>query len=214
MTGSHTRRRTPRGPLVLDTRELGRRPGSMKRVQTQAKLPAGFGTEMMWAPEGAQATLDLRLESVIEGVLVSGTVVAPLEGECARCLDPLSDVGTVEIRELFYYADRATDVPEDEDVRVLVDDRADIEPVVRDALVLNLPLSPTCRPDCAGLCVGCGARLDDVGPDHSHDRPDPRWEALSALGDGGRPDAEQGRLEPDESQDPAESDPDMEKEKE
>jgi uncharacterized protein len=175
---------------------------------------------MMWVPPGATATLDLRIESVIEGVLVSGTVVAPLEGECARCLDGLSDVGTVELRELFYYADRAADVSDDEDVRVLVDDQADIEPVVRDALVLTLPLSPTCRPDCAGLCVSCGARLDDVGPDHSHARADSRWAALSALAEGAPTGAEQGPLDHDESPDsdesrgPSKQDPSKKKEKE
>ncbi|WP_101829866.1 YceD family protein [Frankia canadensis] len=200
MTGSQPRRRTPKGPLVLDTRELGRRPGSMRPVRTQVELPADLGTEMMWVAPGATGTLDLRLESVIEGVLVSGTVVAPLQGECARCLEGLSDVGTVELRELFYYPDRAADMSqEDEDVRVLVDDHADLAPVVRDALVLDLPLSPTCRPDCAGLCVDCGARLDDVGPDHSHARSDPRWAALSGLAQDTPTGAEQGPLDPDEN---------------
>ncbi|WP_041939762.1 MULTISPECIES: YceD family protein [Frankia] len=200
MTGSHPRRRAPKGPLVLDTRELGRRPGSMRRVRTQAALPADLGTEMMWVPAGATAALDLRLESVIEGVLVSGTIVAPLRGECGRCLDEVSDVGTVEVRELFYYADRAVDVADDDDARVLVDDHADLEPVVRDALVLDLPLSPTCRPDCAGLCADCGARLDEVGPHHSHDRLDARWAALSALAEDGAPTGtDQGRSDPDES---------------
>lgn len=181
MSGSHPRRRTPRGPLVLDTRELGRRPGSLLRVQARVEVPAGLGTEMIWIASGAPAELDLRLESVIEGVLVSGTVIAPLTGECARCLDPVSDTVTVELRELFYYADRAVEAGEDEDERVLVDDRADLEPALRDALVVDLPLSPVCRPDCAGLCVDCGVRLDDVGSDHTHDSADPRWAALSGL---------------------------------
>jgi uncharacterized protein len=199
MTRSQPRRHTPRGPLVLDTRELGRRPGSMRRVRTEAELPASLGTEMMWVVPGSSGTLDLRLESVIEGVLISGTVEAPLRGECARCLEELSDVAAVEVRELFYYPDRATDLSADEDVRVLVDDQADLEPVLRDALVLNLPLSPTCRPDCAGLCVDCGARLDDIGPDHTHARPDPRWAALSAMAQSAPTGAEQGSLDPDEN---------------
>lgn len=168
----------------------------MQRVQARVELPAGLGTEMIWIAPGAPADLDLRLESVIEGVLVSGTVVAPLTGECARCLEPLSDSVTVELRELFYYADRATEAGEDDDERVLVDDRADLEPVVRDALVIDLPLSPVCRPDCAGLCVDCGVRLDDVGPDHTHDRADPRWAALSALADDGSTEPDPARGTP------------------
>lgn len=181
MTTQKARRRTPRGPYVLDTRDLGRRPGSLRRVETTIAQPADFGTEMLRVPVGAAVSLDLRLESVMEGVLVSGTVTAALRGECGRCLDEISDTTVVEIRELFYYPDRVTETDDEEETSVLVDDHVDIEPVVRDAVVLSLPLSPTCRPDCAGLCVDCGAHLDEVGPDHSHTRQDPRWAALSGL---------------------------------
>ncbi|MEX5632279.1 YceD family protein [Parafrankia sp. FMc2] len=181
MTTQRVRRRAPRGPYVLDTRELGRRPGSLRRVETTIVQPSDFGTEMLRVPAGATVALDLRLESVMEGVLVSGVVTAPLSGECGRCLDEVSDTASVEIRELFYYPDRVVETEDEDDIGVLVDDHADIGPVVRDAMVLSLPLSPVCRPDCAGLCVDCGARLDEVGPDHSHNRQDPRWAALSGL---------------------------------
>lgn len=187
MTGQHRpRRQTPRGPFVLDTRELGRRPGSMRPVVTRVPAPEGLGTPMLQVPAGEPVELDLRLESVHEGVLVSGTAAADLVGECARCLDEVRDHVSVELQDLFYYPDRAAEIDEeDEDVLVLVDDHLDLAPVVRDALVLDLPLSPVCRPDCAGLCVECGARLDEVGPDHSHDSSDPRWAALSALTEAG-----------------------------
>jgi uncharacterized protein len=166
---------------VLDTRDLGRRPGSLRHVVTQAPAPAELGTEMLSVPPGEPVGLDLRLEAVVEGVLVSGTVTAPLTGECARCLERVSDRATVEIRELFYYPDRAVEVDDEEETNVVVDDHVDVEPTVRDAIVLSLPLSPVCRPDCAGLCAECGARLDDAGPDHAHGRPDTRWAALSSL---------------------------------
>jgi len=180
------RRHTPRGPFVLDTRELGRRPGSMRPVVTTVPAPDGLGTPMLRVPTGSPVELDLRMESVHEGVLVSGTASADLIGECARCLDEVHDQATVELRELFYYPDRAVDVDdEEEDVLVVVDDHLDLAPVVRDALVLELPLSPLCDEDCAGLCVDCGARLDEVGEDHSHDGADPRWAALSALTEAG-----------------------------
>jgi uncharacterized protein len=171
---------------VLDTRELGRRPGSMRPVVTTVPAPDGLGTPMLRVPTGSPVELDLRMESVHEGVLVSGTASADLIGECARCLDEVHDQATVELRELFYYPDRAVDVDdEEEDVLVVVDDHLDLAPVVRDALVLELPLSPLCDEDCAGLCVDCGARLDEVGEDHSHDGADPRWAALSALTEAG-----------------------------
>ncbi|EFC79569.1 metal-binding protein [Frankia sp. CcI49] len=181
MTTQRARRRAPRGPYVLDTRELGRRPGSLRRVETTIVQPSDFGTEILRVPEGAAVRLDLRLESVMEGVLVSGVVTAPLAGECARCLEEVTDTTSVDIRELFYYPERAVETEDEGDTCVLVEDHVDIEPVVRDAVVLSLPLSPLCRPDCAGLCVDCGARLDEVGPDHSHTRQDPRWAALSGL---------------------------------
>ncbi|AEH10965.1 MULTISPECIES: YceD family protein [Protofrankia] len=180
MTAPSFRRRAPRGPLVLDIRELGRRAGSMKRVVTQVPAPAELGTEMLHVLSGAPIDLDLRLEAVMEGVLVSGTAFTPLTGECARCLDPIEDDATVDIRELFYYPDRAPDDPEDDSFQV-VNDHLDLEPALRDALVLSLPLSPCCRPDCAGLCADCGGRLDDPDVDHAHARADPRWAALPSL---------------------------------
>ncbi len=152
----------------------------MKRVVTQVPAPAELGTEMIHVPAGSPIELDLRVEAVMEGVLVSGTAFTPLAGECSRCLDPIEDDITVDIRELFYYPDRAPDDPEDDSFQV-VNDHLDLEPVLRDALVLSLPLSPCCRPDCAGLCADCGARMNDLDVDHAHARVDPRWAALPSL---------------------------------
>ena len=169
----------PRKPLVLDTRELGRRPGSMRTVRFSGPAPESLGGELIGVPLGAEIDLDLRLESVMEGVLVSGTVTAPLSGECGRCLEPVSDTLTVDLQELFAYAEGDD---QDEDVSRMEGDLLDLEPALRDAVVLALPLTPLCREDCAGLCVDCGERLDDLPEDHAHDAPDPRWAALrSAL---------------------------------
>jgi uncharacterized protein len=179
MTGTRQRRRGPSGPLVFDVRELGRRPGSVQAVVKRAAVPADLGTEMLAVPGGADLDLDIRLESVVEGVLVSGDVRAPLAGVCARCLDSVEQEAVVELRELFFYPERAMD--DDSDSALVVDDHVDVEPAIRDALVLNLPLSPHCRPDCAGLCADCGIRLDDAEPNHSHPLSDPRWAALSSL---------------------------------
>jgi len=168
----------PRKPLVLDTRELGRRPGSMRPVRFRAPAPEGLGLELIGVPSGADVDLDLRLESVMEGVLVSGTATAPLTGECGRCLEPASSVLTVPLQELYAYAE--SDVEEDEAAR-MVGDLLDLEPVLRDAVVLALPLTPLCREDCSGLCAECGERLDDLPADHAHDDADPRWSALQDL---------------------------------
>jgi uncharacterized protein len=172
----------PRSPLVLDTRELGRRPGSMKRLRRPVPAPDGFGLELIGVPQGATIDLDLRLESVMEGVLVSGTASMPAEGECGRCLDPFSETVVVDLQELFAYPDSTSDFTSTEDeVSRLQGDFLDLEPVLRDAVVLALPTNPLCREDCPGLCPECGVHLDELPSDHSHDQVDPRWAALQQM---------------------------------
>ena len=171
----------PRAPLVLDTRELGRRPGSQREVSRSVPAPADLGIEVLRVPEGSQVDLDLRLEAVMEGVLVTGTARAGLEGECVRCLGQIDDEIEVALQELYVYDDRDHDPDEDDEVSMLQDDLLDLEPLLRDAVVLALPFQPLCQPDCPGLCPECGARLLD-DPDHGHEEPvDPRWAALTGL---------------------------------
>jgi uncharacterized protein len=173
----------PRAPLVLDTRELGRRPGSERRVSLTAPAPADLGIEVLRVPEGAPLEFDIRLEAVVEGVLVTGTAVAGLVGECVRCLEEISREMTADFQELFVYDDggHVGEETEDGETSRLDGDLLDLEPLLRDAVVLALPFQPLCQDDCPGLCVECGARLAD-DPDHHHDAPvDPRWAALASL---------------------------------
>lgn len=171
----------PASPFVFDVRPLGRRPGSMREHRRQVPSPAGLGTDFVGVPEGTPLTLDVKLESVTEGVLVTGTVSATVTSECARCLDPISDELAVDVVELFAYPDSATDETAGEDEVYRIDvDYLDLEPVVRDVVVPALPWTPLCRPDCAGLCPTCGERLDDLPDGHTHEQLDPRWAALAA----------------------------------
>ncbi|MCK0118729.1 MULTISPECIES: YceD family protein [Isoptericola] len=170
---------------MLDTHELSRRPGTMREVARVVPAPADMGTAVIGVPEGADLTLGLRLESVLEGVLVSGVVRGTAVGECVRCLDEVRDEVTVRVQELFVYPERAQAADESgddeaEDEPELTDDLADLEPVVRDSLVTALPFQPLCRQDCPGLCSECGARLAD-DPEHHHDVVDPRWAALQTM---------------------------------
>jgi uncharacterized protein len=178
---------------VLDTRELGRRPGSQREVTLTVPAPADLGIDVLGVAEGAPVQLDLRLEAVMEGVLVTGTATADLEGECARCLDPIVDQVDVRFQELFVYGDsrdsrgRPTDNAgpddgdEDDGVSTMEDDLLDLEPLLRDAVVLALPFQPLCEDDCPGLCTECGANLKE-DPDHTHEAPiDPRWAALTTI---------------------------------
>ncbi|MCW2665527.1 MAG: DNA-binding protein [Frankiales bacterium] len=182
-TGSKQSRLDPHQPLVLDTRELGRRPGSMRALHITAPAPAGLGlVDLIGVPLGAQLDLDLRLESVMEGVLVSGTVAAPLAGECGRCLEPLTEELVVDLQELYAYpASTSEDTTDDDELSRMDGDLLDLEPALRDAVVLALPLTPLCREDCRGLCATCGERLDDLPDDHSHEVVDARWQALQGL---------------------------------
>jgi uncharacterized protein len=172
----------PRSPLVLDTRDLPRRPGAMRVVRRSVAAPPGLGLELIGVPAAAALDLSLRLESVSEGVLVSGTVTGPVTGECGRCLTAISDTLVVSLQELYAYAHSATDETTDEDeVGRLQGDLIDLEPALRDAVVLALPNHPVCREDCPGLCPECGVRRDELPADHSHRRVDPRWAALTRL---------------------------------
>jgi uncharacterized protein len=170
----------PRAPLVVDTRDLPRRPGLMRTMSRTVPAPAELGFDFIGVAQGSDLMLDFRLESVSEGVLVSGTARAELTGECARCLDPLTSPLEVEFQQLYVYPGNEIDDEDDETGR-LIDELADLEPVVRDAVVLALPLAPLCQEDCAGLCPECGARRADVGSDHRHEIEDSRWAALRTL---------------------------------
>jgi uncharacterized protein len=112
----------------------------------------------------------------MDGVLVSGTVVAPVRAEGGRCLAPVEDEVEVDVLELFAY-----DPDPEGDTSLMEGDFIDLEPLVRDAVLLGLPLNPVCREDCAGLCAGCGEALADLPAGHGHDETDPRWAALAAV---------------------------------
>ncbi|MFE2033509.1 YceD family protein [Streptomyces scopuliridis] len=182
-----------RDPLVFDTHELGRRPGALQKLTRSVPAPKDFGIAgVIGTPEGAPVELVLRLESVMEGVLVTGTARAAAEGECVRCLEPLSQEVAADFQEMFSYhdaddrgrtrAELAADAEysEDEDRLFIEDGLFDLEPVLRDAVVLALPMQPVCRETCAGLCSTCGIRLEE-NPDHHHDAVDIRWAALQGL---------------------------------
>ena len=176
----------PRAPLVLDTRELGRRPGAERTVSVTAPAPADLGIEVLGVPVGSPVAFDLRLEAVVEGVLVTGRAHAELTGECVRCLDEIRRAIDADLCELYVYDDPERrhvggDGTEDGETSRMEGDLIDLEPLLRDAVVLALPFQPTCTEDCPGLCVECGARLAD-DPGHAHDAAvDPRWAALQRL---------------------------------
>ena len=146
------------------------------------RTPPRIGLDLVGIAAGAPLDLDLRVESVSEGVLVSGTLSAPITGECSRCLTPFQEHIEVGITELFAYPDSLTEATtEDDEVGRVVADTVDLEQPIIDAVGLELSFSPLCRDDCPGLCPTCGVALAAAEPDHHHDEIDPRWAKLTAM---------------------------------
>jgi uncharacterized protein len=154
--------------------DLLRRPGETREEHLASPLP-GLAVVASSVPEGAPVRLDAELQSVNEGIVLKGTVRAPWQGECRRCLRPVSGELAVEVLEVF------EDEPTEGETSKLDGVQVDLEPVVREAVLLDLPLAPLCREDCGGLCPECGVLLDEVDCGHGAGDADPRWSALEGL---------------------------------
>ncbi|MGC0363433.1 uncharacterized protein ABH922_001417 [Rhodococcus sp. 27YEA15] len=153
----------------------------MRVVARTIQSPSRIGLDLIAIESGSDIELDLRMEAVSEGVLVTGTVHAPTAGECSRCLEPFSSVVDLYLTELFAYPDSVTEeTTEEGEVYGVEDDQIDLEPVIVDAVGLALPLQPLCSDDCLGLCSECGVRLAIAESGHGHDILDPRWAGLAA----------------------------------
>jgi uncharacterized protein len=130
-------------------------------------------------PAGRPVEVDLVLSSYPGGITATGTVSAPWVGECRRCGGPAGGTLVAEVRERFAPAG-GTDG--DEEAYPLTGDELDLEPLARDAVLLELPLAPLCTPDCLGLCPQCGTNWN-LGPCTCRPAGDPRWAALDTLRD-------------------------------
>ena len=161
--------------FALNVHDLMHRPGNMREVEVDLVLDAPLGDAAMVVPTGAKVEVDVRLESVHEGVLATGDVFTEAVGVCSRCLDPLKTAVEVDFQELFAYSGTGED-----DFKV-ADEQIDLEPVIRDEVVLSLPFQPVCSPDCLGLCAECGVKMAE-NPNHTHDQQvDSRWTELLKL---------------------------------
>lgn len=173
--------------LRVDVQELRGKPGTQHEMHRTVPAPEDFATVLIGIPQGSELQVDLRLESVHEGVLMTGTAVGEVTGQCGRCLDELNYPLTVDIMQLFSWPQKARTDPaeeEDEDTRPMGHDLTiDLEPVLRDLMVSALPFQPVCREDCPGLCSVCGFRMED-DLEHYHEQLDPRWAALKDMAAG------------------------------
>lgn len=163
------------GPFQLPVRDIVRKPGEMREHELEIPAPEKWGEGLVSVPEAEPLEIDVRLESVHEGILVSGTVDTTAVGVCGRCLTDIEEPVEVEFQELFTYpGDEANDF----DVQ---DDHVDLENLVRDAIVLSLPFQPVCQPDCPGLDPNTGERLTENAGDTEQTPVDPRWAALQQF---------------------------------
>ena len=184
-------------PFRVNTHELPRRAGEMKEYSIDFDLTEAFGVELISVPPGEVIEVDLRLESVTEGVLATADVFATAMGECIRCLDPIAIDIDRSFQELYRYEVHhekgskgskkrrpSEDVIDDLDVDdelLMQGDYIDLETPLRDAIVLALPVNPLCSEDCLGLCQQCGEKWADLPEGHAHEQIDPRWAALGSL---------------------------------
>ncbi len=162
-------------PFSINVRDLVNRPGEMREQQLDVPAPEQFGEGLVSVRQGSELALDVRLESVHEGILATAEVDATAEGECGRCLIDIALPLRVEFQELFaYHSGEAFEYE-------VQDDHVDLEPLIRDAVVLALPFQPVCRPDCPGLDPETGQRLADHPELVTPVEHDPRWAALAGF---------------------------------
>lgn len=162
------------GPLVVGVADLLRSPGSHREVELAAPLGdlAVLGSSV---PAGGDIEVDVRLEAVNDGIVVKGNVRAPWQGECRRCLRAITGTAEAEVLEVF------EDEPTEGETSKLDGDRIDLEPLAREAVLLELPLAPLCQDDCAGLCPDCGADRNAGDCGHTLEAVDDRWAVLGEL---------------------------------
>ncbi|HRN30138.1 MAG TPA: DUF177 domain-containing protein [Terrimesophilobacter sp.] len=159
----------------VNVRDLIHKPGEYRDRTLTVALAEDWANAVIGVRAGTSVEANLRLESLHEGILVSSDIEVTATGECVRCLAEVKHPVEVEIQELFAYAS------DDALEYAIHGDHVDLEPVIRDAVVLALPFQPVCQDDCPGLCPQCGVRLLDE-PGHEHEKPaDPRWAALAGL---------------------------------
>lgn len=173
-------------PWVVSVTDLIDKPGASEELQVTWPAPAELQVPLLGVEKGSAMHVDIRLDSVHEGILVSGTVEGTLTGQCSRCLDPITEPVTIDIQELFQFEFDPT--LEEDEQHMVEHGFVNVEPIMRDALVTSLPFQPRCSPDCEGLCDQCGIRLEDAGPDHYHEQLDPRWAALADFVSGNETD--------------------------
>ena len=182
----------------FNTHELPRRAGEMKEYQLDLEILEAVGVPLVAVPAGDVIEVDMRLESVAEGILLSADIYAIAKGECIRCLDPVEITVERKIQELYRYEptndkggrrkkhSSRTDTSDEIDLDAVDElwldgNEMNLEIPIRDAVVLDLPVNPLCSEGCLGLCPDCGEKWEKLPEDHAHEVIDARWAGLAGL---------------------------------
>jgi uncharacterized protein len=182
----------------FNTHELPRRAGEMKEYQLDLEILEAVGVPLVAVPAGDIIEVDMRLESVAEGILLSADIYAIAKGECIRCLDPVEITVERKIQELYRYEptndkggkrkkhSSRTDTSDEIDLDAVDElwldgNEMNLEIPIRDAVVLDLPVNPLCSEGCLGLCPDCGEKWEKLPEDHAHEVIDARWAGLAGL---------------------------------
>ncbi len=187
------------GAFLLNTHELPRRAGEMKEYELDIPAPFRVGVPLIGVPENDLIELDVRCESVTEGILVTADIYAVAVGECIRCLDSVELSVDKRIQELYRYeptddkgkksrkSDNEVDDLDEDEALFVEGEQVNLEIPILDAIVLSLPVNPLCDEDCLGLCPDCGEKWESLPEDHHHEGSDPRWAGLAGLDLGSEP---------------------------
>ena len=189
-------------PFLFNCTDLPRRAGEMREYELNIDSHEELGIPLFGVPADERIEIDLRIESVAEGVLASATVRALAVGECTRCLDRIELEVEESFHELYIYeadprskrrgkGEKEVIVEDEDEIHFMQGDCIDLEGPIRDALILNLPVNPLCDEECLGLCPGCGVKWESLPEDHGHDQVDIRWVGLEKLA------GELGKSEPE-----------------
>ena len=160
-------------PILIDVRDVLAAAGSSRSLE--ACEPVEAATPLARVPEDLPVQAHLLAEGLMEGLLVSGTLRGQMVLSCARCLAQFRSAFDIEVEELF-----APEANQDDERYPVVDGQVDLEPMMRDAIVLSMPFAPLCRPDCLGLCERCGGDRN-AGECTCPPAEDPRWAPLLGL---------------------------------
>jgi len=165
-----------RARLPVDVSELLRNPGTSQRLRSRYEMD-GLAVTLARVEGNAELQVDLQLDALVDGIHAGGEVAGGVVMDCRRCLTQFSREVATQVEEMFFLPE----LSQEKDDYLILDDTVDLAPMLRDAMVLALPLHPLCREDCRGLCPTCGADRNTADCGHDARPADLRWGPLGDL---------------------------------